>query len=105
MTWGKVTRDEFAMLAEQVKGNATRLDVIDATGTRGVGVLSVQVADVIKDVAELRGQLGEHEKQHDTDARARTAGRRWSLGFAVAAFASLATVIGLLLDIASAVHR
>jgi hypothetical protein len=93
------------MLSDQVKGNATRLDVIDSTGTRGVGVLSVQVADVIKDVAELRGQLGEHERKHEQDERARVAGRRWALGFGVAALASLAAMIGLLLDIAATVHR
>jgi hypothetical protein len=100
-----ITRDEFGMLRDQVKETATRLDNIDATGTRGVVVLAAQVTDVIKDVAELRNELGKHEDKHVAEERARVTGRRWALGFAVAGFASMAAVISLLLDIAATVHK
>jgi hypothetical protein len=100
-----ITREEFGMLRDQVNANAGRLDSIDTTGTRGVAVLASQVTDVIKDVSELRNELGKHEEKHVAEERARVAGRRWALGFAVAGLASMATVIGLLLDIAATVHR
>jgi hypothetical protein len=102
---GRVGREEFTMLRDQVNANAGRLDNMDATGTRGVAVIAAQVTDVIKDVAELRAELGKHEDKHVAEERARVAGRRWALGFACAGLASMAAVIGLLLDIAATVHR
>jgi hypothetical protein len=93
------------MLADQVKGNAARLDVIDSTGTRGVAVLSTQVADVIHDVAELRVEFAQHEQQHRVAEQARIAGRRWAFGYAVALATGLAAVIGLLVNIVYTVHR
>jgi hypothetical protein len=100
-----ITRDEFGMLRDQVRDNAGRLDAIDSTGTRGVAVIAAQVTDVIKDVAELRNELGKHEDKHVAEEKARVAGRRWALGFACAGLASMAAVIGLLLDIAATVHK
>lgn len=58
-----VGRDEFARLV-------ARLDTIDATGTRGVAVLAVQVQ-------QLAGNLAKHEQKHDQEAAQRSSGRKW----------------------------
>jgi hypothetical protein len=81
------------MLAQAVTANAARLDAIDVSGTRGVGALAVQVSEVIRDVSDVRTELREfrrdHQKQHDDDARNRSAARRWGWAFGVAALAAV----------------
>jgi hypothetical protein len=91
----------FDMLRGQVADNARRLDVIDQAGTRGVGALSVQVAEVIKDVSDMRRELDEHGKQHQAEAAARQSGRRWLVGSAIAL---VAAVEGPLLFLVTHVH-
>lgn len=83
----RVGRAEFDMLRGAVAENVRRLDSIDQGGTRGVGVLSVQVADVIKDVAELGAQIESHRREHEATERARVTGRRWLIGTGLAALA------------------
>ena len=111
----EVTRDEFNMLRDQVKANAERISAIDQGGTRGVAVVGVQVTEVIKDVAdvraelradvaELRDTLERHNDRHDQENRSRLAGRRWALGFAAAAAASVVTIVSLLINIAQHLH-
>ena len=89
----EVTRAEFGMLREMVNDNARRLDEIDRSGTRGVGALSVQVAEVIKDVADVRRDLSafrhEHAEQHQAEQSARTVTRRWLIGTLIAAFVAI----------------
>jgi len=70
-----VGREEFLRLV-------TRLDQIDAVGTRGVAVLAVQVQEIAKDFAK-------HEVKHDQEAAERQSGRRWLLAFAVALIAAI----------------
>lgn len=86
----------------------TRVDSIDRDGTRGVAVLQAQMTDLAKDVAELKGESHTwqeaHERQHMADAAERVSGRRWLVTTAIAGLASMATAIGLLIDIASHVH-
>jgi hypothetical protein len=83
-----VTRADVEALWRVVNDNAKRLELIDAGGTRGVGAMSVQITEVIKDVSALQQQLGtfqrEHEDQHRREATARVVGRRWAIGTAVA---------------------
>lgn len=82
------------MLVQRVDENARRIDSIDVTGTRGVGVLQLQITDLAKDFAA-------HEKVHEQAESKRTIGRRWGIGAAIAGIASLCAVIALLVDIAS----
>lgn len=77
-----VTRAEFEMLAKQVSEQYRRLEAIDAGGTRGVGVLQLQITDLAKDFAA-------HEKQHEILEVRRVAGRRWAIALAVAAIAAI----------------
>ena len=91
-----VTRGEFDMLARMVGDNAHRIDAIDATGTRGVGVLQQQITDLAKDVAGLSVRMDRHEEDHVKEARARAASRRWAIGVAVAALAAIEAPIGYL---------
>ena len=111
----EVTRDEFMMLRDQVKANAARIEAMDQGGTRGVAVVGVQVAEVIKDVADvrqelraemqdMRGQLAKHEEKHETEARSRAAARRWAWTFAAGAGAALAAILTVLVDVASHLH-
>jgi hypothetical protein len=89
-----LTRGEFAMLAARVDENARRLDAIDTSGTRGVGVLQMQITDLAKDFAA-------HEQKHEQAESKRVTGRRWAIGAAIAAVASMCAVLALLADIAS----
>lgn len=84
-----VTRGEFAMLAQQVTTNAARMDAIDASGTRGVGVLLQQITDLAKDVHGLELKLEQHDREHETDRRDRASGRRWLWGMAIALLTSI----------------
>lgn len=88
MTAPEVTRGEFEMLRQQVGDNARRLDSIDASGTRGVGIVQVQLTDLAKDVAALRAQLHEdvaglekrlddHDTYHREQERQGIVSRRW----------------------------
>lgn len=79
-----VSREEFRDLVR-------RIDGMDTGGTRGVGVLGVQVAEVIKDVAEVRAELRDHRQQHDEEARARVVARRWQVGTIIALGAVIET--------------
>ena len=86
------------MLASQVSENQRRIDVIDQSGTRGVGVVQVQLTDLAKDVARLSARLDQHEGEHQAEARDR-ASARWRLAaLAVTLFAAIeAPLITLLL--------
>lgn len=60
----------------------SRLDSIDAMGTRGLAVLAVQVQEIAKDMAK-------HEVKHDADTQSRASARRWIIGAAIAAIAAI----------------
>lgn len=93
MSADTVSREEFAMLRDQVAANAGRLDAIDRGGTRGVGALSVQITEVIKDVSGVQRDLADfrrdHAEQHDREQAARVVTRRWLIGTIIAGFVAL----------------
>lgn len=91
MTEQNVTRGEFMMLTSQVTENGRRLDMIDQSGTRGVGVIQQQITDLAKDVAGLTVRMDRHESEHEADKRER-ASARWKL--AALAVAMVASVDG-----------
>lgn len=68
--------------AERMGRIESRLDSIDAMGTRGLAVLAVQVQEIAKDMAK-------HEVKHDADTAARATARRWIIGAAIAAIAAI----------------
>lgn len=70
-----VTREEFLAMTR-------RMDLIDSTGTRGVGVLAVQIQEIAKDFAK-------HEEKHDREEASRAQGRRWLFMAAVAVIAAI----------------
>lgn len=85
----EVTRGEFDMLRTIVSANQGRLDSIDATGTRGVGVLQTQITDLAKDVAGLSARMDRHDEDHKRDEAARRAARRWMIATAIAALTAV----------------
>lgn len=88
---------------------AERVERIDQTGTRGVGVIQVQITELAKDLAELKGETNawqaSHERQHSDDVAARTMGRRWMIGSVIAGAAAAGTIIAMLADIVAQVHH
>lgn len=70
-----VTREEFFRLA-------SRVDIIDSAGTRGVAVLAVQIQELAKDVAK-------HEEKHDREEAHRANNRKWLFMAAVAVIAAI----------------
>jgi hypothetical protein len=93
----EVSRDEFAMLREQVADSARRLDEIDRIGTRGVAVLAVQVAELSKDMGAVQAQMIKHQQEHEADARARVSARRWAVGIGAVLFAAVESPLVTLL--------
>jgi translation initiation factor 2 gamma subunit (eIF-2gamma) len=95
-----VTRGEFELLKQIVASNQARLEGIDQGGTKGVAVVQTQLIEVVKDLTELKAEVNArfdaHLKEHDQEALARSANRRWAIGTFIAA---LAIVVTLLLNI------
>ena len=90
-----VSREEFLMLVETVRDNQRRLDASSTSA------LSVQMTEVIKDVGEVKSDLGkfkdEHLRAHRDEERTRQSTRRWAWGFAVAALTLVEGPLVLLL--------
>lgn len=65
-------------------------------------VLSVQMSEVIKDVADLKGELDKfrvaHNTQHDTERRDRIITRRWIIATLVAAITVIEPPLLILLS-------
>lgn len=103
-----MTEPERAASQREVDILRNRIEQIDASGSRGVGVLMTQVGELVKDMADMRAETrtwqGQHERHHEQDARDRIAGRRWLIGVGVAGVASMAAMLGLLVDIAGHLH-
>ena len=100
MTEPMATRREVDILR-------ARVDQIDQLGTRGtvaaVTTLAAQMAEVIRDVGEVRGQMTAHDQRHDREQRDRAAGRRWLVGTIVAMLAVLVAVLATVVPLA--IHR
>ena len=86
-----VTRAEFEALSRQVERNANM-------GTAQAG-LAVQVAEVIKDMTELRAELRDHRIEHQEEAQLRAANRRWAVSLGVAALAAIGGLYPVLLTL------
>lgn len=97
MTDGEVTRGEFDMLKQMVNEQGIRLTSIDEHGTRGVGVIQVQLTELIKDLAELKTEF-------KSEQRNRITGRRWVLGMAAAGTGAIAALITALVEALPHVH-
>lgn len=77
-----------------------RVNLIDASGSRGMGGVQVQIGSLVSDVAELRVKLETHEMHHQDEARQRDVdrkeARRYAITTVIAAVAALAGVLALL---------
>jgi len=93
-----VGREEFRALA-------ARLDSIDATGTRGVAVLAVQLQEVAKDVTRVEAQMAQHAVDHAEEARRHVSARRWLIGAVIAVIGAIdGPLITVLLAVLSRSH-
>ena len=85
-----------------------RVDQMDAQGTRGVGVIQLQVAELVKDVTELRAETQawqrSHISQHQREEQARVTGRRWVIGTVIAAMAVMVAMLALLVSISGRIR-
>jgi len=99
MTADTVSRGEFAQAMERIRAAEMKLDEMDRTGTRGVGVLAVQVAELSRDLGGMQRQMEAHHREHEQDLRDRRSQRRWAAGIIAALFAALESpLITLLLS-------
>lgn len=92
-----VTRGEFDLLKQIVADNQQRLLSIDEHGTRGVGIVQVQLNEVIKDLAELK-------LSHEQEKASRRATGKWLIGTVIAFMAMAAAVIITVADLATKTH-
>lgn len=76
---------------------------MDAHGTRGMASLASSVDRISEAVTQLRTESvtrwGEHTRQHSREARERASARRWRITTTIAAIATSATFLGLLVAI------
>ena len=86
-----VSRAEFEALSRQVERNANL-----STAQAG---LAVQVAEVIKDMTELRSELRDHRLEHADAERARVTGRRWAISLSIAGIGAVGGLYPLLLSL------
>lgn len=80
------------------------LDQIDRLGTRGtvaaITTMAAQLAEAIRDIGELRGELSAHDGRHDREARDRATGRRWLIGTLIALGALIVAVLAVVIPLA-----
>jgi len=88
----EIGRHEFAQLVRRVDDNQQRLNTIDATGTRGVAVLAVQLQEIAKDFAK-------HEEKHEREERDRRSNRRWIIATAIAMIGLMVAILTFLFDL------
>ena len=85
-----------------------RLDYIDENGTRGIGPIHAQLANVIADLAELKTATSlwqeRHHAEHAAAASNAVAGRRWVVGTCITALVLLLAVLTLLFQIAGRIR-
>jgi hypothetical protein len=62
-----------------------------------IAVLGVQMAEVIRDVQDLRMELRDHRDEHKDTERARISGRRWTVTTILAALILLEAPIGYII--------
>lgn len=102
------TRGEFEMLKQLVSDTRAQITSMDNTGTKGVGVVQAQLTEVVKDLAELKGDVSlrfaAHQQVHEQDQQQRREGRRWLIGIGLAGIGTMATVVGLLIGVLSNLH-
>jgi hypothetical protein len=115
MTDQAVSRGEFDLLRQMVGATAARVENIDGSGTKGVIVVQAQLADVVKDLAELKSdelrrahevneRFDAHARVHEQDQHDRVTGRRWLVGIGVAGIGSMGAVLTLLIDVLAHLH-
>lgn len=73
-----VSQAEFDLLVRRLDASDRRMDQIDQGGTRGVGVLALQIQELTKDFVT-------HEQLHSRERLERSTMRKWLI----------ATLIGL----------
>lgn len=104
----EVSRGEFDLLKQMVAGLDSRISDIDAHGTRGIGILTTRIDEVVKDVASMQadmiGKFDALTKQRELERKERISGRRWLIGTGVAGVASMSAVITLLVEVLRHVH-
>jgi Flp pilus assembly protein TadB len=96
--------DEPTATRREVDQLRQRVDTIDTLGTRGtvaaVTTMAAQLAEAIRDIGELRGELRSHDARHDRESRERTSGRRWLIGTLIALAALIVTVLAIVIPLA-----
>lgn len=94
-----VSQREFGLFLQSYNQLAARVEQMDMTGTRGVGVIQNQVTSLMQQVAGLETDVRTwqvaHQKDHKADAVQRTSARRWIVGTVIAAMACMATIGGM----------
>lgn len=94
-----VTWREFEQHLAADETQKERVNAMDVQGTRGVGVVQVQVTELVKDFAELKASVqqwqGQHEQQHERELNQRVIGRRWAIGTAIAGLGLLVAMAAM----------
>lgn len=88
-----VSQREF----DQLRADMHRMD---DHGTRGISGVLAQLAEVIRDVAELKAEtnsrFSEHQRQHDREADERASARRFTVTTTVAILVLLVAMLALI---------
>lgn len=117
--WARDMRSERSASQRELDLLRSRVDLMDAQGTRGtaaaVGIMATQLQDLAKDLAAQREATrlwqDRHEAAHQGDAKARAAevraravARRWLIGVCISALVLLVAILSMLLQLAGRMH-
>jgi|SRR6266568_2523920 len=99
---------DFPASQRDLDALARKVDFIDQNGSRGMGVLAIQVAEIIKDLGILdtrvENRFAEHAAQHQREAEVRSGNRKWVMTTAIGGVASMGGLYALIINIAAHLH-
>jgi chemotaxis response regulator CheB len=91
------SRRELDQLRRDLEQLARRLEDLDVNGTRGVVLLSQQMATTA-------AELAQHRKDHRDELADRVKSRRWAIGALIGGAASVAAILTLLAQLTVHLH-
>jgi hypothetical protein len=91
------SRRELDQLRADLDRLARRVEDLDVNGTRGVILLTQQIAGITD-------QLAEHRRAHRREQAERVRNRRWFIGTGIAGAASVAAIVTMLSQILASLH-
>lgn len=94
---------DIDLVRDEVRDLSRRLHDIDTLGTRGTGVMEQKILELTNDVAELRAEFRNAQKEREElnrlSSRNKAINRRWLIGISFTVVGLILGTLTLLVDI------